>query len=54
MLELNREFQMEENLHSKDVRNHHRICEVQKHLLQKTDKLMEYPIWYETSIEWAS
>ena len=41
MLELNREFQMEENLHSKDVRNDHRICDVQKHLLQKTGKLME-------------
>ena len=35
MLELNREFQMEENLHSNDVRSHHRTCDVQKHLLQK-------------------
>ena len=41
MLELNREFQMEENLHSTDVRNHHRICDVQKHLLQGPVKLME-------------
>ena len=48
MLELNREFQMEENLHSKDVRNHHRICDVQKHLLQGQVKLMELPINNET------
>ena len=34
MGEYKRELCIKENIHTKDVRNHHRICDAQKHLLQ--------------------
>ena len=42
---------MKENMHSIDVRIHHRICDAQKHLVQgKGDSMKEY-INQVTSIE---
>ena len=51
MFEFKRELHKEENIHSKDVRNHHRICDAQKHLLPGTSNLMEVSINQEISIE---
>ena len=51
MFEFKRELHKEENIHSKDVRNHHRICDTQKHLLSGTGNLMEESIHQETSTE---
>ena len=51
MSEFKRELHKEENIHSKDVRNHHRICDAQKHLLPGTGNLMEESINQETSTE---
>ena len=45
---------MKENMHSIDVRIHHRICDAQKHLVQgKGDSMKEY-INQVTSIELVS
>ena len=45
---------MKKNLHSIDVRFHHRICDAQKHLVQgKGDSMKEY-INQVTSIELVS
>ena len=45
---------MKKNLHSIDVRFHHRICDAQKHLVQgKGDTMKEY-INQVTSIELVS
>ena len=51
MSEFKKELHKEENIHSKDVRNHHRICDSQKHLLPGTSNLMEESINQETLIE---
>ena len=51
MSELKRELQINQNIRRKDVRNNHRICDAQKHLLSGTDNLMEESITQETSIE---
>ena len=51
MSEFKRELHKEENIHSKDVRNNHRICDAQKHLLPGTGNLMEESINQETSTE---
>ena len=51
MSEFKRELHKEENIHFKDVRNHHRICDAQKHLLPGTCNLMEESINQETSTE---
>ena len=40
-LNLNRDLQLQQNFYRLDVRNHHRICDAQKHLLHTNDKLNE-------------
>ena len=42
---------MKENMHSMDVRNHDRICDAQKHLVQEKDNLMNEYINQMTSID---
>ena len=42
---------MMENMHSVDVRNHHRICDAQKHQVQGKGNLMNEYINQMTSIE---
>ena len=42
---------MKKNLHSIDVRFHHRICDTQKHLVQGKGNLMNEYINQMTSIE---
>ena len=42
---------MKENIRCKEVRNDHRICDAQKHLLQVTGTMMEESIDHEISIE---
>ena len=42
---------MKENMHSIDVRIHHRICDTQKHLVQGKGNLMNEYINQMTSIE---
>ena len=42
---------MKENMHSIDVRIHHRICDAQKHLVQGKSNLMNDYINQMTSIE---
>ena len=42
---------MKENMHSIDVRIHHRICDAQKHLSQGKSNLMKELINQVTSIE---
>ena len=49
-----RELRIKENIHTIDVRNHHRICDAQKHLLQGSGNLIEKSIEHELSIEWMS
>ena len=51
MSEFKRELQINQNICRKDVRNHHRICHAQKHLLSGTGNLMEESINQETSLE---
>ena len=51
MSEFKTELQINENINCKDVRNHHRICDAQKHLLPGTGNLMEETINQETSTE---
>ena len=51
MSELKRELQINQKICRKDVRNHHRICDAQKHLLSGTGNLMEESINQETSTE---
>ena len=41
---------MEDNILRKDVRIHHRICDTQKHLVQRTGHLIEESINREKSI----
>ena len=42
---------MMENMHSIDVRNHHRICDAQKHLVQGIGDMMKEFINEVTSIQ---
>ena len=51
MSELKRELQINQNICRKDVRNHHRNCDAQKHLLSGTGNLMEESINQETTLE---
>ena len=48
---LNRDFRIEEESYSEDVRFHHRICDALKHLLFATVILMEQSINQETKFE---
>ena len=51
MLEVNRALQMKRKFHSIDVRNHHRIGDAQKHLVQGIGDMMKEFINEVTSIE---
>ena len=48
MLIVDREFEMHENFYSLDVRIHHRIWDVQKHLLQALINRGKNTVWIDS------